>query len=222
MWSEEKSKDAKNLLEDGKTYKEISLIVGESYSSVKNHLSKKYGIRQTHFNNKRFKTEIECKACKKKFSVSKLDKERKFCSRTCSNLGVNRWGTNKENKICPNCFKEAPKKTVFCDWNCYKEFQFKKSKRKLEDGKLTDGCRPTIKRILLAERGHKCEICNNSEWNNNPIPITLDHIDGNSENNREENLRLICPNCDAQLPTYKGANKGNGRSWRKKYYKKDL
>jgi hypothetical protein len=41
-----------------------------------------------------------------------------------------------------------------------------------------------------------------------PIPIELDHIDGNSDNNSAENLRLICPNCHAQTETYKVANKG--------------
>lgn len=55
-----------------------------------------------------------------------------------------------------------------------------------------------------------------------PIPIELDHIDGNPENNELDNLRLICPNCHAQTPTYKGANKGNGRHERKERYQKGL
>ena len=44
----------------------------------------------------------------------------------------------------------------------------------------------------------------------------MDHIDGNSENNRLDNLRLICSNCDMQLPTYKAKNKGKGRKDRYK------
>lgn len=46
------------------------------------------------------------------------------------------------------------------------------------------------------------------KWNNQPLPLILDHIDGNRLHNRSENLRLLCPNCDAQLPTRGGKNKG--------------
>ena len=41
---------------------------------------------------------------------------------------------------------------------------------------------------------------------------TVDHIDGNSDNNSEENLRLICPNCHSLTSTYRGANRGHGRN----------
>lgn len=62
------------------------------------------------------------------------------------------------------------------------------------------------KRRLLNELGCKCQICNLDSWNNQKIPIELDHIDGNPDNNVRENLRLLCPNCHAQQPTHAGAN----------------
>lgn len=54
----------------------------------------------------------------------------------------------------------------------------------------------------------KCEQCNLIEWNNQPIPLELDHIDGNLYNHLLSNLRLLCPNCHAQTSTHRGKNKG--------------
>ncbi|MEK6860481.1 MAG: hypothetical protein AABY07_00785 [Nanoarchaeota archaeon] len=51
-----------------------------------------------------------------------------------------------------------------------------------------------------------CSSCNLSEWLSKPIPLELDHIDGNHQNNNLVNLRLLCPNCHAQTPTYRGKN----------------
>ena len=66
----------------------------------------------------------------------------------------------------------------------------------------------TRKRCLLEERGCRCEVCGNSEWMGQTIPIEIDHIDGNPENKDKSNYRLICPNCHAQTPTYRGRNVG--------------
>lgn len=51
----------------------------------------------------------------------------------------------------------------------------------------------------------------------NTIPLEVEHIDGNYQNNSEDNLTILYPNCHSLTATYKGANKGHGRKDRKKY-----
>jgi len=72
------------------------------------------------------------------------------------------------------------------------------------------------KKYLIDNRGHKCEVCERTTWVNNPIPLEVDHINGDNQDNSLENLRLICPNCHSQTDTYKNKNYGNGRSRRRK------
>lgn len=66
----------------------------------------------------------------------------------------------------------------------------------------------TRKKRLIEKRGHQCESCKLTEWLGKKIPVELDHIDGHPGHNLESNLRLLCPNCHAQTPFYRGANKG--------------
>lgn len=53
----------------------------------------------------------------------------------------------------------------------------------------------------------ECSRCHNTTWLNEPIPLELDHIDGQHNNHRLENLRLLCPNCHAKTDTYRSKNK---------------
>ncbi|QJR11149.1 hypothetical protein DSM104443_02221 [Usitatibacter rugosus] len=65
-----------------------------------------------------------------------------------------------------------------------------------------------LRRRLLAEGYFKpiCRSCGLRSWLGRPIHLELDHIDGDHSNNALTNLRLLCPNCHAQTPTYKARN----------------
>ena len=67
-----------------------------------------------------------------------------------------------------------------------------------------------LKNRLLKEGvfPQKCSNCNRKTWLGKPIPLELDHRDGNTENNNLNNLHLICPNCHVFTPNYRGKNKG--------------
>jgi hypothetical protein len=83
-----------------------------------------------------------------------------------------------------------------------------------------DGHQGHYIRLYLADaQSGCCAICGAaSTWAGLPLALVLDHVDGDPTNNRRENLRLICPNCDSQLPTYKSRNRGNGRHYRRQRY----
>lgn len=62
-------------------------------------------------------------------------------------------------------------------------------------------------RVRLIQEGikeHKCEQCGLTEWQNKPIPLQLHHINGNRNDNRLENLQVLCPNCHTFTDNYCG------------------
>lgn len=68
------------------------------------------------------------------------------------------------------------------------------------------GC---LKKRLIKEEivNNECSVCKlKPEWQNKPLALILDHINGISNDNRLENLRLLCPNCNSQTSTFAGRN----------------
>lgn len=60
--------------------------------------------------------------------------------------------------------------------------------------------------MLVYLRGHKCEQCGFSMWNNQLIPLEIHHKDRNSLNNTLENIQLLCPNCHSITDSWRKPN----------------
>jgi predicted nucleic acid-binding Zn ribbon protein len=132
----------------------------------------------------------------------------KFCNHTCSakhnNRGVQR--NFKGNTYCVVCGKPKKRANRYCD-ECIAQRVYN-PKPSFESVRAPK----TFRKLLIQERGHKCEDCQLETWKGQPIPLELHHVDGNPDNNSRENLQLLCPNCHAFTEHYKGAVKGKHSS----------
>lgn len=70
--------------------------------------------------------------------------------------------------------------------------------------------RGTLKRRLIEEglKRPECELCGQGElWRGRRMSMVLDHVNGVHDDHRLENLRILCPNCNATLDTHCGKHR---------------
>ena len=132
-------------------------------------------------------------------------------------------GTGKKY-YCLNCGKDITNSRntahKYCSNKCQREYEYKQWVQQYkEDNSIAKSTKwgqipAQLRHYIFAKYNNKCCICGWSKVNpyTHTIPLEIDHIDGNSENNSEDNLRLICPNCHSLTSTYRGANRGQGRN----------
>lgn len=174
-----------------------------------------------------------CQQCMEPFEIKST--KQKFCSHRCSAVYSNEHRTcrtgslPKERPPCRRCGDLVNElENDYCSVGCSYGWPLgiKTSSDYLtawlkgevtgstERGELVN----TVERYIRDQLDTECSICHITDWRGVPVPLVLDHIDGNSTNNTKENLRLVCGNCDMQLPTYKAKNRGSGRHYRRQRY----
>jgi hypothetical protein len=202
----------------------------EKYSKWSNgeFCSKECATKYSRNQIKKLTKKVNCITCQKEIEVdirasSKLckcdDCRKRYKNKRSKN------GTIILNK-CLSCSKDTKHKK-YCSSECQQKFHYinyiNQWKQNIVDGTKSAGNAISnyVRRYLWIKYDNKCSRCG---WDK-PNPITkrpvleIEHIDGNSNNNKEENLDLICPNCHSLTSTYKALNKGNGNRKRLKYHK---
>jgi len=126
-------------------------------------------------------------------------------------------GSNRKYN-CLNCNKENlwghSKINKFCNNVCQGKYKWiNETIGRIEAGLVPDGSN-ALKKYLLETRGENCEECKQGGiWNNKPLVLQVDHMDGDSDNNYPSNLRLLCPNCHTQTENF--GSKGKGSRYKK-------
>jgi len=225
-WTNEVINEIKEHIKNGKGYHEISNLTGINWNSIRIKMGRLgEGVGKNKL--KQIKLCLECNCEIKNDGL-------KFCSSSCSATHNNKLRPKKNNekinkrkrenyhlkksKKCINCNTITTNK--YCSSKCQNESRIKLIFEKIEMGDLTLNTRQ-YRNYLIYKYGCKCMDCGWNEINktSGKVPIELEHIDGDSNNNSLDNLKLLCPNCHSLTPTYKALNKGNGRHSRMIRYK---
>lgn len=129
---------------------------------------------------------------------------------------------------CRYCNKEMKTKyNIYCNNACQNSYQREDKLNRWLSGEWNPeyyAIPNVVRAFLLEEADYKCTSPSCAIPGGfagiNPASgktvLTIDHIDGNADNNAKENLRVLCPNCHSMTSTFGGLNKGNGRSRRYK------
>lgn len=190
--------------ESEKRYKAAKIISGKTL-----HLK----VRTKYEDNPK-----KCKHCEETLVYKKRNNT--FCNASCAasfnNKGVIRNGVPLEGKKCLICDIQLTRyDSKYCSTTCQRDHEYKDYIKRWEKG-LEDGIRGNtgtskyLKRYLREKYNNSCQKCGWNELNihTGNVPVQLHHVDGSFDNNLEENLELLCPNCHSLTGTFGSRGKG--------------
>lgn len=192
-WNKEKDK-LLQFINEGKSYEEIGRMYDVTGSAIRK-AAQRLGIS--------------------------LIRRRKINSNETFNKG------RVHTETCLYCGKSFERyaylKGKFCSVECSVRYQRIKHVELWRSGKLsgTKGytCSSFVRNYMLQKSNFRCERCGWGETNpyTNKVPLQIHHIDGNSENNAESNLQVLCPNCHSLTENFGSRNK-NAPKGKSAYY----
>ena len=166
-------------------------------------IGRKYGITGTAVKKAAIRLGINLPKRRKINPNEKFDKTKK---------------KDKELSVCLYCgkrfIKYSSSNNIYCSVKCSIEHHREQRIQEWKQGKI-DGtssyycCSTFVRNYLLRKHNYKCEKCGWGEINifTNRVPLQIHHIDGNSENNVESNLQVLCPNCHSLTENFGSRNK---------------
>ena len=223
-WTEEKINILRQGVNDKLTYQEIGDILNIGRNPVRLK-AQKLNIKSKYTETfKELKENKNCENCQKEFECL-ISEDRKFCSHSCSAIFNNKLREKiLKTFICKNCTKELKKKKngggVYCSHKCHREYEYEQRIEQWKHGLLlgftgkTKSINDWLRKYLLDKYNNSCQKCG---WNElHPVDgkplVEINHIDGNAENNKEENLEVLCPNCHSMTYNFRARNKISARN----------